>query len=308
MGTSKLSAIPAKIRAGGNEVTWSLHGCFGILTKPAQHAGSSDCCVLFLNAGGVRHIGPNRLWVEAARRWADSGVASLRLDLPGIGEGEGEQMLDIPSLYQERLVDQLEDVISSLRATMGARCFVAVGLCAGAFWAFHLAIRNKHILGAILLNPRLFYWDPEVDQRRTRRRATRGIANPQMWKRLAGGDISKQSLKRAANAVISGLRPDFGQATQLNHDALANAWATLDQKQARVSLIFSEGEPLLQEMEDENQMPPDSVRLIRIRNTGHTFRSLWAQRQAHQILDTELDCILNGALSRANARSVASAD
>src|SRR5204863_2898926 len=43
---------------------------FGILSEPDPNAPRAECCVLFLNPGAVRHIGPNRMWVEAARRWA----------------------------------------------------------------------------------------------------------------------------------------------------------------------------------------------------------------------------------------------
>ena len=45
----------------------------GILTEPTD-GPVSDLCVVLLNAGAIRRIGPNRMWVEAARRWAQRGV------------------------------------------------------------------------------------------------------------------------------------------------------------------------------------------------------------------------------------------
>ncbi|HVW47507.1 MAG TPA: hypothetical protein VHA76_10675, partial [Solirubrobacterales bacterium] len=41
-------------------------GTFGILAEPLDAAASGDRCVVFLNAGAVRHIGPNRIWVDSA--------------------------------------------------------------------------------------------------------------------------------------------------------------------------------------------------------------------------------------------------
>jgi hypothetical protein len=59
----------------------------------------------------------------------------------------------------------------------------------------------------------------------------------------------------------------------------------------RVSLLFTEGEPLLDEMGQQEQMPPEThplIRCLRVANAGHTFRPQWAQQLAHEILDSEL--------------------
>jgi pimeloyl-ACP methyl ester carboxylesterase len=47
----------------------------GILTEPVGPA--VGLCAVWLNAGPQRRIGPNRMWVEAARRWAAQGGAEL---------------------------------------------------------------------------------------------------------------------------------------------------------------------------------------------------------------------------------------
>ena len=38
-----------------------------------------------------RHIGPNRMWVEASRRWALLGVTTLRLDVEAVGDSDGDE-------------------------------------------------------------------------------------------------------------------------------------------------------------------------------------------------------------------------
>ncbi len=272
---------------------------FGILSEPGPEIEirPSECCVLFLNAGAVRHIGPNRMWVEAARRWAERGVTSLRLDLPGIGESDGEPSLDIAALYQERLVEQVEAVMDSLRSRIGARRFAIIGLCSGAFWAFHAALRSRDVHTAILLNPRLFFWDPEVDRRRVLRRAAGLLADATDWRRLARGNVSRKTFKRVARIVLDRFRTidaNAGRHFQICPEEMAHASAALERNQNRITLIFTEGEPLLREMEEEGHLSsPISSRLrcIRVANSGHTFRPLWAQKMAHELIDGELDAI-----------------
>jgi hypothetical protein len=266
---------------------------FGVLSEPAPRIARADWCLLFLNAGGVRHIGPNRMWVEAARRWASRGVVSLRLDLLGIGESDGEQLLDIPGLYQEHLVEQVDLAMESLRARFGFERFAAIGLCSGAFWAFHAAIRDPRIRAAILLNPRLFFWDPEVDRRRMRRRATKALVNWWDWYRIASGRVRLRLVKRAARALFDTSVPvNPGRGRQIPAQNMAEAWKALARNGTRLTLIFTEGEPLLCEMEEEGQMPSagnSRIRCLRVANAGHTFRPRWAQQIAHGFIDGELE-------------------
>ena len=282
---------------------------FGILAEPGPEIQPGECCVLFLNSGAVRHTGPNRMWVEAARRWAARGVMSLRLDLQGIGESDGEQNLDVASLYQEQLVTQVEIVMDSLRSRLGVRRFAAIGLCSGAFWAFHAAIRNPDIRAAILLNPRLFFWDPEVDRRRLLRRTAGLLVDTTDWRRLARGYVSRKSVKRVARIVLDRVRQihtDSGRQFQICPEAMADAWEALERNQSRLTLIFTEGEPLLREMEEEGHLSPRSarVRCVRIANCGHTFRPLWAQQMAHDLIDSELDAVLRESQADSAAKRV----
>ncbi|MCU1338402.1 MAG: hypothetical protein JWO19_3983 [Bryobacterales bacterium] len=275
----------------------SSDSIFGILSEPLRKTQHAEWCVLFLNAGAVRHTGPNRMWVEAARRWATQGVASLRLDLTCTGESDGEYTLGTENLYQDQLVDQIETAMDSLRARLGVRRFAAVGLCSGAFWAFHAAVRRPDLRAAILLNPRLFFWDPEVDRRRLLRRTVKGLTEWADWRRLARGEVPIESIKQVARMALDRVQaPDARGPLQIPPEAMAEAWAAIERSQSRVTLIFTEGEPLLREMEEEGQMPPETstrVRCVRVANAGHTFRALWAQLSAHEIIDGELRTVLH---------------
>ncbi len=59
---------------------------FGVLCEPLGER--RELCAVLLNAGPQRHTGPNRMWVEIARRWAALGVATLRIDMAAIGDSE----------------------------------------------------------------------------------------------------------------------------------------------------------------------------------------------------------------------------
>ena len=55
---------------------------------PRRRAEAGQPWVVLLNAGIIHRIGPNRLYVQLARRLASRGHAVLRFDLAGIGDSE----------------------------------------------------------------------------------------------------------------------------------------------------------------------------------------------------------------------------
>lgn len=58
---------------------------FAVITEPLW-AKDSNLCAVFSSGGSDRRIGPNRLWVQTARRWATRGVTSVRIDPVGLGD------------------------------------------------------------------------------------------------------------------------------------------------------------------------------------------------------------------------------
>lgn len=280
---------------------WSM---FGILAEPASGVPRSDTGVLYLNPGGVRHIGPNRMWVESARRWAPQGVISLRLDLQSIGESEGNHYLDVPSLYREEQMRQIEVAIDSLRVRTGVKRFVAIGLCSGACWGFHAAVRSPDIRAAILLNPSLLYWDPGADRRRIFRDLAGGYSRWAEWTQLVRSRIQRGDVERAVRRLAERLgRRRTGQTgyLQMPFETAAQAWSFFERNQKRVTLVFRDGEPLLAELEAARQVPLATnsfAHCVRVPNGGHTFRPLWAQKLVHDLIDDELARAM-GAVTRA---------
>ncbi len=271
---------------------------FSIMAQPAEKGSRSEWCLLLLNAGLVRHIGSNRMWVETARRAALNGISSLRLDFDHIGESDGGHHLKVASLFEDRLVEQIEAAINFVSAQIGCKRFLALGLCSGAYGAFQGLIQNSSIEGAILLNPRIFFWDPAIDERRLQRAIVSRMAGAADWRRLLRGEIDRDRVKLAGQSVFNKLmfreRSDHKEP-QISREKMSSAWSIIQQRQSQMTLIFSNDEPLFEEMVEEQQLPAASdplVRCLQMGRSGHTFQPLWAQKLLREVIDAEIERIL----------------
>ena len=160
-------------------------------SRPCREGERKPLTAVFLNAGAVRRIGPHRLWVDTARRWALRGVPSLRLDLEGIGDSDGdsEMLANVAEFYEPRFTEQVRAGLDRLEQERIGDRFVVVGLCSGSSWAFQAALEDPRIAAAFMINPRILYWDEALDVERDLRR-TRLLVKPVIWKRILRGDVS----------------------------------------------------------------------------------------------------------------------
>jgi pimeloyl-ACP methyl ester carboxylesterase len=128
----------------------------GVLTRPTdRHAATEP--VIFLNAGGVPHVGWARGTVEAARDLAAEGVTSLRIDLPGLGLS-GETEAGRMFLYDARTRHDVSRAIDWMERA-GFPAVGLVGTCSGAFQAFHAARADRRVTTLTMINPLCFAWN-----------------------------------------------------------------------------------------------------------------------------------------------------
>ena len=69
-------------------------GLVGILTEPVgdtQTLTDKRPAIVVSNVGLNHRPGPNRIWVEFARRMAEKGFVTLRFDLSGLGDSESRR-------------------------------------------------------------------------------------------------------------------------------------------------------------------------------------------------------------------------
>jgi pimeloyl-ACP methyl ester carboxylesterase len=128
----------------------------GVLCRPSGNAAATEA-VLFLNSGAVPHVGWARGTVESARMLAAEGIASLRIDLPGLGQSDAppEERL---FLYDTRTGADVSRAVDWLHHNGFGHVSLA-GTCSGAFQAFHAARTDKRVRRLVMVNPLCFSWN-----------------------------------------------------------------------------------------------------------------------------------------------------
>ncbi len=267
----------------------------GVLTEPLGPHEPGLCAVL-LNAGAVRRIGPSRMWVEAARRWAELGVPTLRLDVEGIGDADGDEApyVDDAGLYVPRLIPQVLATLDRLQEQGIGDRFILGGLCAGAYWAFHATLLDQRVIGAMMVNPRALIWDPGLLPARDFRAL---MTEPRSWRKIRR--LASAARVRALSRWVLGA--PRRKASQLRRRAVREpaytnrvdgALEALRSSGKRALFLFSEGEPLRDELTRSGriawleQWPNVTLDYIQVRD--HTLRPNVAQQQAHAALDRAL--------------------
>jgi alpha-beta hydrolase superfamily lysophospholipase len=135
-------------------------GLFAMATDPPEPQPGQPVAV-FLNSADEHHIGPNRMWVALARRWAELGIAGLRVDVSGLGDSPTR------SDHQRRFVcgapEAFDDVVDVVRtaAEEGSQGVTLVGLCWSAYQAVDSALSIRPA-AVVLINPKFRFPPPEV--------------------------------------------------------------------------------------------------------------------------------------------------
>ena len=278
----------AAVRESPIRIARPFGDLFGVLAQPV-HAPAAAVTAVLLNAGAHRHVGQGRMWVEAARRWAAAGVATLRLDLEGIGDsdGDGTRFSDMAELYDERLVTQALAAIDALDARgLGPR-YVAAGLCSGACWAFHTARRDPRVAAALMINPQSILWHRSL-------RTARMLRHGSKLKVLRGEVELARLLKFAAGLPASTVQSARARVrAQRGGSELDRALDGLRASGKRVRFLFSDGEPLRAELEadgwPERALRWPNVSFAVIPGADHILRPPAAQRFVHDALDRALE-------------------
>jgi hypothetical protein len=291
---------------------------FGILATPADPDRAADLgplTVVFLNVGAERRIGANRMWLEAARRWAARGVPSARIDLIGIGEGGGPAT---PwngewALYDDALVDQVKIALDALPDYGLPARFELIGMCSSAYWSFNNAIRDPRIQALDLLNARMLLFDDTLGSAAEVHRLSH-LSPGQIWADIRAGKLTLWRLRRSWRAFATVARRLPGKvveklrARRTGGDPLDLALDTLRDQGTAMSLRFTEGEPLRDELERSGHLgrlarwPNIAVSEIHGPADSHTLQNVRMQPAVHRQLDAFLDAQL-ARLDRERGRS-----
>lgn len=119
----------------------------GIVAQP--ETPHSTTCVVFLNSGLLHRVGPYRMFVDLSREVVAKGLPTLRFDLSGLGDSVAR---DDTQSERERIVADIREGLDFLEREFGYRQFVLIGLCSGADNAHWVALDEKRIAGAVMMD------------------------------------------------------------------------------------------------------------------------------------------------------------
>ena len=165
---------------------------FGMLCRP-HHEAMPGFVMVIGNAGAASHHGYAGFTVRLARRLAEAGYASLRMDYAGIGESVSEQPTHI--FEADRMTDTAEaiDVLQRLGFTR----FGAGGLCSAGYHGLQAGLADHRIEIMVMLNPSTFHWPKGQDFEQfiqNNSRSTNFYVETMMgrngWKRLLRGELN----------------------------------------------------------------------------------------------------------------------
>ena len=164
----------------------------GVVTEPSCRPDPERPAVLFLNAGVLHRVGPNRLHVRLARELATEGFVSMRFDFSGLGDSRPRA--DATS-FAEAAVAETRQAMDVLAASHGARSFLLGGMCSGADNALRAAGHDPRVAGAVLIEPHSVP-GPGFLLYSYRRK----LLNPASWWRLLRGKSEVVQLLKASAA------------------------------------------------------------------------------------------------------------
>jgi alpha-beta hydrolase superfamily lysophospholipase len=231
---------------------------FGIVTEP-QKGENRRRAVILLNAGADHHVGPSRVYVSIARRWARRGYYVLRMDLGGIGDSGTRPGSQDDEVFPPAALDDIRAGIEFLKASYNIRDIALAGVCSGAYHALRAAVAGMPVTRILLVNPQNFFWkkgasledlqiaevvkNPAVYRHR--------ISSGTAWRRLLSGQVNiwrivKIYVWRSLLSLLSMLRTVARQlGVRLPYD-LVRELEEIGARGVRVVFVFADGEPGLE--------------------------------------------------------------
>ncbi|PCE26817.1 hypothetical protein BWP39_08485 [Paraburkholderia acidicola] len=175
---------------------------FGIYCDPTVPRTDAPA-VLFFNTGASHHIGDGRIFVLFARQLAALGIASLRMDLGGLGDAQpAADTITLDSVYSEAACRDAMAGADWLVAH-GHASVATFGVCGGAFVGLQVCARHPRVVGAFGVNLQKFVWDgtarmPGAHQFASSKVYWRAALTPGKWLRA----LRRQSHPLRVAAVI----------------------------------------------------------------------------------------------------------
>ena len=268
---------------------------FGVLCKPT--GAITPPCLVFINTAANHHVGAHRMAVELSRQLAGRGIASLRMDVGGIGDSAPNVNRVANAVYNPLVAD---DVIAALDLLhgLGFTDITLTGICSGSYLAYHAAVKDSRINSLVLVNLQRFVWRAGDSLEIAVRTAVPSVGTYwrrslqwETWQRLFGGDVDLKfvvpalagKFSRKVAGVVSKLRNRLPASDSRMNEVAANCHAIL-QRGARIRMIYSGDDGGLDEValylgkHASSLSKYSSFEFKLVNGADHTFTALSARR------------------------------
>ena len=231
----------------------------GVYCQPLRALEGAPA-ILFVNTGGVHRIGDGRFTVLMARHLAAQGIASLRMDLRGLGDSpRRDEALTLDKVYAHYAVSDARLGVDWLTAA-GYPETVMFGVCTGAYVSLHTALTHPAVVGCAAVNLPLFVWGGARTRPGAQHVAAsvvyrRSLRNPRKWLRLLTGQakgraITAELARRLCARIVArasrALERLFGLSTP--GGTVRRIALELERKGVQTSLMFGPLDEGLEEL------------------------------------------------------------
>jgi len=283
----------------------SRRSLVGIVTEATSaERPSHDTAALLLNAGILHRVGPNRIYVQIARRLAHAGMPTMRFDFSGLGDsGVRHDKMQ----FGQAAVSETVEAMDVLRDSYGVKRFLLIGLCSGADLAFRTAAIDDRVLGLGLID---FYYQPTLGYYLSLYRGK--LLNGTSWRRLMGG---RSSFLQSVRERLARL----GQAKQINDARTVpdkadtiDTFRALATRSTKVFFVYTAEGPAHYHYERsfrrraKSLFDPADLRSEVIDQTDHVFTPLASQRRLVTSMQDWAEDVVNGTKASPSERRDAS--
>lgn len=247
----------------------------GLFCMP-RHAKSHAPAVLIVNTGAVHRVGDARLAVLMARKLAAQGIASLRMDMMGLGDSQRHgASTTLEDIYACHAVSDALAGVDWL-AALGYQGVVTFGVCSGGYVGIHAALAHPRVVGCMSINLPFFFWNgpqtkPNARRIESSRVYWRSVRNTRKWLRLLtwrsnGSAIALELARRWFVRLTSLLSSPIDGIFGINPstDAIGKLLMGLDRKGVQTSLVYGSIDVGLDEL--ESRFGHNGSALHRLRN------------------------------------------
>ena len=272
-------------------------GMVAVVARPEQSPSDkprSGKAILVLNSGAEHRVGPNRRWVDWARDMAAQGHTVVRLDLPGLGESNGDPTQASTQVYRDDTLHHIGKALDWLDKQLNVTRWAVMGLCSGAYHAMGVALRDARVERVVAINPFVFFPAQlrDIDllagnamQHMVAAHTLKSAKDPQRWLRLLRGEsnirLIVQSLAGRTRTKLVKQGLDLGRRLRLVPPTpLATSLTTATARGCRFHFVFDINEPGWAILKEDiggladRMLANGRFTLDTIPNGGHSFATL----------------------------------